>query len=59
MEIAGMSSVSIAASYVTDDLSLKVLDMSLESMSDMGSGIQKMLEMSVAPHIGGNIDISL
>lgn len=59
MEIAGLQAVSLAASYVTDDLSMKVLDMSLETMEDLGSGMQKMLEMSVAPHIGGNIDVSL
>lgn len=59
MQIAGLDIVSHAAAYAVDDISMQVLAKSLDSMEDMGDGMQKMLEMSVQPHIGGNIDISL
>lgn len=59
MQIAGLSTVTTAAAYANDEISMKVLAQSLDAMEDMGEGMQKMMEMSVAPHIGGNIDVSL
>ena len=59
MQIAGLSTVTTAAAYASDEISMQVLAKSLDTMEAMGDGMQKMMEMSVAPHIGSNIDISL
>ena len=59
MQIAGLSTVTTAAAYASDEISMQVLAKSLDTMEAKGDGMQKMMEMSVAPHIGGNIDISL
>ncbi len=58
MDIPALST-SMAMSELASQASVKVLSMSLDTMETLGDGMQKMLEMSVAPHIGGNIDISL
>lgn len=61
MNIAGLSAANIAAANTSaqDQISIAVLAKSLDTVEDMGDGMQKMMEMSVAPHIGGNIDVSL
>ena len=50
---------SLDTSTLAGQVSIKVLSMSLESLETSGEGIRKMMEMSVTPNIGGNIDISL
>ena len=44
---------------LVNEASQKVLAMTMDDAKVMGEGIQKMLEMSVNPNLGGNIDISL
>ncbi len=53
--VPSLSMISMA----NDDIATRVLSMGLDDMRDMGDGMRKMLEMSVTPHIGGNIDISV
>ena len=50
---------SLDTTTLAGQVSLKVLSMSLENLETSGEGIRKMMEMSVTPNIGGNIDISL
>ena len=50
---------SLDTTTLAGQVSLKVLSMSLENLETSGEGMRKMLEMSVTPNIGGNIDISL
>ena len=50
---------SLDLTSLSGQVSLKVLSMSLENLETSGEGIRKMMEMSVTPNIGGNIDISI
>ena len=56
MDITGLQSASLSAANTINDVSVRMLAKSLDSMED---GMKKMLEMSVTPYIGSNIDISL
>ncbi len=65
MEIAGISialsalqSVS-SSSSVSAAASMKMLDNSLEMGEQLSAGMVKMMENSVTPQLGGNIDISI
>ncbi len=58
MNIPSLSSTT-DLSTLQGQVSVKVLSMSLDNLETSGDGIRKMMEMSVAPNIGGNIDISL
>lgn len=58
MDIASLS-MSMSASSLMNEVSMQVLDMSLDNMQELGDGMRKMLEMSVNPNVGSNIDISL
>lgn len=42
---------------VMTQVGVAVLDMSLESVQDMGNNFKKMLEQSVQPNLGQNIDV--
>ena len=59
MEIGGFSPVAMSAANVMNDISIKVLSQNLDTMESLGNGMVKMMEMSVNPAIGGNIDISV
>jgi hypothetical protein len=59
MEIGGFSPVAMSAANVMNDISIKVLSQNLDTMESLGNGMVKMMEMSVSPHIGGNIDVRL
>lgn len=59
MEIGGFSPVAMSAANVMNDISIKVLSQNLDTMESLGNGMVKMMEMSVLPHIGGNIDVRL
>ncbi len=50
---------SLDMTTLSGQVSLKVLSMSLDNLETSGEGIRKMMEMSVTPNLGGNIDISL
>ena len=47
------------ASGLPDMIAIKVLSMNIDAMETSGDGIRKMMEMSVTPNLGGNIDVSL
>jgi hypothetical protein len=57
MDIAALSTAMSMADVQTQ-FGMAMLDKSLENMETMGEGVQKILESSVNPHIGGNIDVS-
>ena len=59
MDITGSQSASLSAANTINDVSVRMLAKSLDSMEELGDGMKKMLEMSVTPYIGSNIDISL
>lgn len=42
-----------------NQIAASVMKMSLNQMETTGEGMKKMMEMSVNPSLGGNIDISL
>lgn len=44
---------------VQNDVGVAMLSKSLDMMDTMGDGMQKIMEQSVNPHIGSNIDISV
>lgn len=44
---------------MSEAVGLKMLDKAMEMNESMTSGLTKMMEMSVNPHIGGNIDVSV
>lgn len=58
MDIAALST-EMSLTGVQYQVSVAMLDKSLEQMETMGDGMRKILESSVTPHIGGNIDISV
>jgi len=57
MDIAALSTAMSMANVQTQ-FGVAMLDKSLENLETMGEGMQKILETSVNPHIGGNIDVS-
>ncbi len=58
MDVAGLSTM-IKGGQLIQDVSVRVLSMSLDNLEAAGDGMRKMMEMSVNPSVGGNIDISL
>ncbi len=58
MDIPALST-SMSLTDIASQASLKVLSMSLDNLETAGDGMRKMMEMSVNPNIGANIDISI
>lgn len=58
MDIAALSMMQ-SQNKVLTAVSTAVLDMNLDSMKTMGDNLTKMLEQSVNPHLGQNIDVRL
>jgi len=58
MDIMQLSSSWTGATLV-DQVSLKVLDMAMEQNEVLSEGMAKVMEASVNPSVGGNIDISV
>lgn len=52
-------SITMGQINTQNDVGIAVLDKSLDLMKSMGDGMQKMLEQSVVPHLGSNMDISV
>jgi len=50
---------AVQASAVPSAVSIAMLDNSMEQSETMGASMVKMMEHSVNPHIGGNIDVSV
>lgn len=58
MDIAALS-MNLASIDTSSRVGVAVLAKGLESVEEMGEGIQKMMEMSVNPGVGANFDVSL
>lgn len=56
MSIANYS-VEMSQAQLMSDIGMAVLDMSLDSFEGMASEVTKLMESSVLPHLGQNIDI--
>lgn len=55
MDIAALS-IGMSASQLHTDVGVAVLSKSLDQIDATGDGIQKILEASVTPNLGQNID---
>jgi len=53
------NSTSMAMTDVANQASIRVLSMSLDDLETAGDGLRKMMEMSVTPGLGANIDVSV
>lgn len=58
MDIAALST-SMSMSELSTNVGVALLSKSLDSMEVMGDSMVKMLESSVTPHLGQNLDISI
>lgn len=58
MDIAAISTAMSMADLQTD-IGIAVLSKSMDNMETMGDGMKKILESSVTPHIGGNVDVTV
>ncbi|BCN30434.1 YjfB family protein [Anaeromicropila herbilytica] len=58
MDIAQLST-ALAMQNTSTMVSTAVLKMSMDTVEQAGDGITKMMEQSVNPNLGGNIDISV
>ena len=56
MDIAGLS-MAVSTASVSNDVSMAVLNMSLDTVKDLGEEMAMALEKSVTPHLGQNIDV--
>lgn len=64
MDIANVSSALSAVNAsdpgsLASTVSLKMLDNTLDSNAALSEGLTKMMERSVYPNLGGNIDVSV
>lgn len=55
MEISSLS-IAMSNQRVNNDMQVAVLSKNLDTMEEMGDGIQKMMEASVTPYLGQNVD---
>lgn len=58
MDIAGLS-MALSTATVSNDVQTAVFSMNLDTMQEMGDEMAKMMEKSVTPHLGQNIDVRL
>ncbi|MCY9515981.1 YjfB family protein [Paenibacillus apiarius] len=58
MDIAA-TSTAMNQTRLSQEVSIRVLKMSNDQASQMGQDIIKMMEQSVKPNLGGNIDIKI
>ncbi len=58
MDIAALST-SMSMADVNSQIGVAVLAKNLDTIEDMGEGMKKMMEMSVNPNLGANIDVSV
>jgi len=58
MDIAQLS-YSLALQNTATAYSFAVINLSMDTVETAGDGIVKMMESSVTPNVGGNIDIKL
>lgn len=55
MDIAQLS-MDMSTQNILSDVSVAVLKNSLDTMEDLGNGMTRMMESSVTPYLGQNID---
>jgi len=58
MDIAGLS-MAMSTTRVVSDVSTAVLEKSLDTSEELGDSFIKMMEQSVNPELGQNIDIRM
>lgn len=58
MDIPALS-MAMAQSQLQTDVGTAILSNVMDNTTDMGDGLAKLMEQSVNPNIGSNIDISL
>ncbi|MDO5402094.1 MAG: YjfB family protein [Eubacteriales bacterium] len=58
MDIAGLST-ALSTAQVNNDVSVAVLKKSLDTLDTTGENMIKMMEASVYPNLGQNIDYSI
>ncbi len=58
MDIASLST-ALSISKTNNDVGVLMLSKQLDSVETMGESMIKLMEQSVTPHLGGNIDISI
>lgn len=58
MDIASLSTF-LSMANVQNDFGVLMLSKQLDTVEDMGDSMIKLMEQSVNPHLGGNIDISV
>lgn len=56
MDITALST-EMQMAQLSTDVGVAVLDNSLELIEDMGEGMMKIMESSVNPYLGQNIDL--
>ena len=55
MNIASLST-AMSTQNILNDVSVAMLSKSLDTVEDMGDGMVKIMESSVTPYLGQNID---
>lgn len=55
MDIASLST-AMSTQNISNDVSVAMLSKSLDTVEDMGDGMVKIMESSVTPYLGQNID---
>lgn len=55
MDIASLSA-AMSTQNILNDVSVAMLSKSLDTVEDMGDGMVKIMESSVTPYLGQNID---
>ena len=58
MDIAGLS-MALSTSNVANDVQVAVLKKNLDTINDTEDSLIKMMESSVTPYLGQNIDYSV
>ncbi len=58
MDVAGLSR-GLSQMKLAQAVSLSVAKMSMDSAKNVATDMVKMMESSVQPHLGGNLDIRL
>lgn len=58
MDIASLST-ALSMSKVNNDIGVLMLSKQLDTVDAIGDSMIKMMEQSVTPHLGANIDISI
>ncbi len=59
MEVSALIPALTAQAQLPVDIGVALLDMNLDNLEAMGDGMKHMMELSVNPSLGANIDISV